>query len=81
MKNTNLMTTVFAVITVVLMCASCVVVSYNYASMECAIAHGGASAPIWIVFVAAIPYGIAVLASAILTLIFYKKMKKENKDA
>ena len=80
MKNAKLLTTVLAVITIILLCVTCVVVSYNYASMECAIAHGGASAPLWIVFVAAIPYGVVVLVSVILTLVFYKKMKKEKKN-
>lgn len=80
MKNARLLTTVFAGITIILLCVTCVVVSYNYASMECAIAHGGASAPLWIVFVVAIPYGVTVLVSATLTFVFYKKMKKENKN-
>ena len=53
----------------------CITVAYNYAAMLCAIEHCGASAPADVVFLLAIPQGIAVGICAALALYCKKKRK------
>lgn len=52
---------------------------YSYAHMMCAIAHGGASAPAYIVFyLTLIPFGMLSLILAIIGIILYKKSRKST---
>ncbi len=48
-------------------------VSYNYAAMECAIAHQGASAPATVAFIYAIPFVMAIAICLIIGRIFKEK--------
>lgn len=52
---------------------------YSYAHMLCAIAHGGASAPAYIVFyLTLVPFGMLSLILAIIGIILYKKSRKST---
>ena len=48
------------VVTIILFGAMTAVVGYNYATMECSIAHQGASAPAYIAFFSGIPFLILI---------------------
>jgi hypothetical protein len=50
------------------------VIGYNYAYMECAIAHQGASAPAYVAFFAGVPF--AVLIAICFVIIRVLKEKK-----
>ena len=47
-------------LTIVLFGAMTATVAYNYASMECAIAHQGASAPAYVAFFTAVPFAVII---------------------
>lgn len=52
---------------------------YSYAEMLCAIAHGGASAPAYIVFyVTLIPFGAVSLILAIIGIMLYRKSREHT---
>lgn len=51
----------FRILTLLLSHAACAIVAYSYADMLCAIRHRGASAPVYVVFLAAIPLCAAIL--------------------
>ena len=63
-----------------LSCAMCAVLAYNYRAMLDAIEHEGASAPASIVFLYAIPYLILIAVSVVGAVICRKKSKGENKQ-
>ncbi len=48
-------------------------VSYNYAAMECAISHQGASAPATVAFIYAIPFVIAIAICLIIGRVLKEK--------
>ena len=63
-----------------LCCAMCATVAYNYRAMLDAIEHEGASAPTSIVLLYAIPYLILIAVSVVGAVICHKKSKGENKQ-
>lgn len=70
---------VFFVLAVILSYWTVGATCFSYASMQCAIAHQGASAPANVVFyVVLFPYGSAVLIFAGLGVLFYRKGKKKG---
>ena len=62
------------IIIIILFAVMTAVVGYNYAYMECAIAHQGASAPAYIALFAGIPF--VVLIAVCLIIIKVLKEKK-----
>ena len=58
--NKPLIRKIFKVLVLVLFGIMSAVVGYNYAYMECAIAHQGASAPTYIALLAGIPFVILI---------------------
>ncbi len=75
MKQAKIIAIVFGVITEVLLCAMCSIVSYSYRNLICAMEHVGGSAPPSVAFLLAIPFGIGIAVSAVLCWIFYRKAK------
>jgi hypothetical protein len=72
--NKALIIKILNIIVFVLFAVMTAVVGYNYAYMECAIAHQGASAPAYIAFFAGVPF--AVLIAVCLIVIKILKEKK-----
>jgi hypothetical protein len=67
---------VFALLALLLALIACSVVSYCYRDMQCAAAHGGASAPASIAFFWLIPFGGAIAICAVVAYVCYKKSRK-----
>ena len=74
MRKFKILRNIFAVLALVLSHWTCIVVSFNYASMLCGIEHKGFSAPANTAFYIAIPYYIAIAICVVLALIFQKKL-------
>ena len=55
--------------------AMCAVVAFNWASQHCAILHGGASAPEWVIFYLAIPFLLPIAACIIAVILLERKKK------
>ena len=72
--NKALIRKILQVLTIVLFAVMTAVIGYNYAYMECAIAHQGASAPAYVAFFAGVPF--AVLIAICLVIIRVLKEKK-----
>lgn len=70
MKKLSYMFIAIAIILSDIMCAD---IAYNYANILCGIEHKGYSAPASIAFLAAIPYGIGILACIVIAYVLYKK--------
>ena len=68
----------FAILTVLLLLAASAAVVYNYRQMQLAILYHGASAPASIAFLVILPFLPFIVASAILTFVFYKKSKSQK---
>ena len=62
------------IIIIILFAVMTAVVGYNYAYMECAIAHQGASAPAYIALFAGIPFVVLIAVC----LIFIKVLKEKK---
>lgn len=58
--NREIIRKIMYVVSVVLFGAMTATVAYNYASMECSIAHQGASAPASVAYFTAVPYIIVI---------------------
>ena len=70
---------VFLLVCILLLsCAMCVTVAYDYRDMLCAIEHNGASAPAAIVLLEAIPFLLLIAGLSVSAVICYKKTKGEN---
>ena len=72
--NKEVIRKILYVFSIVLFGAMTATVGYNYAYMECAIAHQGASAPAYIAFFAGVPY--IILIAICLVVIKVLKEKK-----
>ena len=59
--NKALIRKILNALAIILFGAMTATVAYNYASMECSIAHQGASAPTTVAFLTAIPYLILIV--------------------
>lgn len=66
----------FGSIAILLTNVMCAVTSYNYRGMQCAVSHGGASAPAEVALLLAVPYAIGIAICASLACVFYKLSKK-----
>ena len=67
------LSTVFAILAVILSDVMCAAVAYNYCDMVWGIRFAGYSAPAWTAFLLAIPYGIGIAVCVILAVYFKKK--------
>ena len=72
MKRNKILALFFGLLTVILLCAMCATVAFNYSQMVCAMNHCGASAPPSVAFLLAVPFLIGILISMALTIVFYK---------
>ena len=54
----------------------CAVVSYEYASLQCAVKHALTSAPASLAFLLAIPFAVAILIFAVAAFFCHRKLKK-----
>lgn len=61
------------IIIIILFAVMTAVVGYNYAYMECAIAHQGASAPAYIALFAGIPFVILIAVCLIIIKVLKEK--------
>lgn len=76
MKKTKRISVIFGVLTIVLLCAMCCVVSFSYANLICAVKHKGTSAPAEVALLLLIPFGIGIVITSTLCYVFCKKSKK-----
>ena len=67
----------FGILALLLSHVMCAVVAYNYCDLLWCGQHCGCSAPAYVAFYLAIPYGIGIAACAILSFVFHKKSKKQ----
>ena len=58
--NKTLIIKILQVLTIILLAVMSAVIGYNYAYMECAIAHQGASAPAYVALFTGIPFGVLI---------------------
>ena len=72
--NKALIIKILKIIVIALFATMTATVGYNYAYMECAIAHQGASAPAYIAFFIGIPF-IVLIA---ICLVIIKVLKEKN---
>ena len=72
--NKKVIRKILCAISVIFFGAMTAVVGYNYAYMECAIAHQGASAPVYIALFAGVPFVVIILVCLIII-----KLLKEKK--
>ena len=69
---------VFSAISVLLFAAMCAVIALYYSDMLWAGEHLGYSAPAYIAFLWAIPFGIGIAVFAALAVVVYKKFVKKD---
>jgi hypothetical protein len=75
MKQARIISRVFFVSAIVLLCAMCSVVSYQYGVLLAAGKQLLTSAPPWVAFYLAIPFAVGIAACACLSVFFGKKAK------
>ena len=71
--NKEVIRRILCVLSIILFGVMTAVVGYNYAYMECAIAHQGASAPAYIAFLAGVPYIILIAICLIVIKVLKEK--------
>ena len=71
--NKNFIRKVLSALAIILFGAMTAVVAYNYAQMECSIAHQGASAPADIAYLSAIPFVIIIAICLIIVRVLKEK--------
>ena len=77
MKKYKVLSIIFGVITIFLLCVMCSVVAYSYSNLVCAMKHAGGSAPPSVAFFLIIPFLVGIVISLFLCFIFYKKFNKK----
>ena len=71
--NKPLLRKILYALSVILFGAMTATVSYNYAAMECSIAHQGASAPASVAFLSSIPFIIIIAVCLIIGRVLREK--------
>ena len=78
MKQAKIISRVFGISAIALLCAMCSVVSYEYAVLLWAGKSFQTSAPPWVAFFLAIPFAAAIAVCLVLHLIFKKKARQKQ---
>ncbi len=73
MKQTKIISRIFGISAIVLLCAMCSVVSYEFGVLLWAGRHYLTSFPAWVAFLYAIPFAIAIGICFVLHMFFKKK--------
>ena len=73
MKHAKIISRVFGISAIILLCAMCSVVAYEYAVMLWAGRYLLTSAPPWVAFYLAIPFAVAIGICLVLHLYFKKR--------
>ena len=68
---------VFIALAIILSDVMCAVVAYNYCAMQWGAKYAAYSAPACVAFLYAIPYGIGIVVSVIVAVVFRRKGNKE----
>jgi hypothetical protein len=71
--NKQLIKKILNIVAMILFSAMTAVVGYNYAAMECAIAHQGASAPAYVALISGIPFLIIIAICLIIGRVLKEK--------
>ena len=71
--NKPLIRKILYAVVIILFSSMTAVVGYNYAAMECSIAHQGASAPAYIAFFSGVPFLILIVACLIIGRVLKEK--------
>ena len=71
--NKQLIRKILYAVSIILFGAMTAVSAYNYASMECAIAHAGASAPAYVALFTAIPFAVVIAVCLIIGRVLKEK--------
>lgn len=66
---------VFALAAILLSDVLCAVIAYTYGTLLWAGRYAGYSAPAWLAFLYAIPFGIGIAACLLLALFFHRKVR------
>ena len=67
---------IFIVLAIILSNVMCAVVAYGYSNLQWGAKYAGYSAPAWVAFYYAIPYGIGIAICVIVAIVL---RKRENK--
>ena len=73
MKTTKILSIIFAISTIIILCVMCSVIAFKYSAMLYEIKYNGASAPASTAFIYLIPFLIFAITTASLSWILYKK--------
>ena len=73
MKKYKRLTYLFAALAILLSNVMCATVAYNYCALQLGGQYGLYSAPAYVAFFLAIPYGIGIIICVVLACFFYKK--------
>lgn len=76
MKKHKHLARLFAALAVLLSDVMCVVVAYDYCSLQWGGRYEGYSAPPSVAFLYCIPYGVGILICVILAWVFHKKAQR-----
>ena len=71
--NKDLIRKIFYAVSIILLAAMTATVGYNYALMECSIAHQGASAPAYIALFSGVPFVILIAICLIIARVLKEK--------
>ena len=71
--NKQLIRKILNIVAMILFSAMTAVVGYNYAAMECSIAHQGASAPAYVALISGIPFLIRIAICLIIGRVLKEK--------
>jgi len=64
---------IFIALAILLSDVMCAVVAYNYCAMQWGAKYAMYSAPAWVAFLYAIPFGIAIVVCAVVAVVLRKK--------
>lgn len=67
---------IFIILAVILSNIMCAVVAYGFCNMQWGIKYAGYSAPEWVAFLYAIPYGIGIVLCIIVAVVLRKRESK-----
>ena len=77
MKHAKIISRIFGISAIVLACAMCVTVAYEFCEMQWAGRYYLTSAPPWVAFFLAIPFLFAIAVCVILYLVFRRRVEQD----